>query len=178
MLTVRELLEREDFFDAAVVRHGFVDYMRDYEVIVASRDGPPHTDLHRYLFVGCVEAVCRTSITPEWFVRSLPDDFVLSGPDYPDKNDPEGFIWGVRWAAAFPGLTYLTDGDRAREWTERLGQRMHEVLLETNAYALRLVFADVRYAHLGNESQPGLMRSKDYPIPPVPADVTSDGGVK
>ena len=59
MLTVRELLEREDFFDAAILRHGFVDYMRDYEVIVASRNGPPYTDVHRYLFVGCAEAVAR-----------------------------------------------------------------------------------------------------------------------
>jgi len=41
MLTVRELLQREDFFDAAVVRHGFVDDIRDYEVIVANRGGPP-----------------------------------------------------------------------------------------------------------------------------------------
>jgi hypothetical protein len=44
MLTIRELLEREDFFDAAIVCHGFVDYMRDYELLVASRDGPPYTE--------------------------------------------------------------------------------------------------------------------------------------
>ena len=34
MPTVREILERETFFDAAILRHGFVDYMRDYELIV------------------------------------------------------------------------------------------------------------------------------------------------
>jgi hypothetical protein len=177
MPTVRELLEREDFYDAAILRHGFVDYMRDYEVIVGSRDGPPYTDVHRYLFVGCAEAVCETAITPEWFVRSLPDDFVLSGPDYPEKDDPKGFIWGVRWAAAFPGLSYLPDGEGARAWSARLGRRMHEVLLETNAYRLRLVFADIRHAYLGTQDQPGILRGKDYPVPPTPADATSDGGI-
>lgn len=177
MLTVRELLEREDFFDAAIIRHGFVDYMRDYELIVGARNGPPNTDVHRYLFVGCVEAAYETALSPESFVGSLPDDFVLSGPDYPDKDDPRGFIWGVRWAGVYPGLAYLPDGERAKEWSTRLGRLMHEITLETNAYTLRLVFADLRYAYLGTEDQPGVLRTKDYPIPPVPSDATSDGGV-
>ncbi len=41
MTTVKELLEREDFFDAAVIRHGFTDYIRDYELIIGARNGPP-----------------------------------------------------------------------------------------------------------------------------------------
>jgi hypothetical protein len=45
MITVKELLKREDFFNAAIVRHGFTDYMRDYEIIVAARNGPPNTDI-------------------------------------------------------------------------------------------------------------------------------------
>ena len=56
MITVKELLKREDFFDAAIVRHGFTDYIRDYEIIVAARNGPPNTDVHKYQFIGCVEA--------------------------------------------------------------------------------------------------------------------------
>lgn len=177
MLTVRELLEREDFFDAAVLRHGFVDYMRDYELIVSGRRGPPHTDVHRYLFVGCAEVEYRTAIPPQSFAQSLPDEFVFSGPDYPDKEEPDGFIWGVRWACAYPGLTYIPDGERAAFWSGRLGRTMHEVLLETNAYTLRLVFADVRHQYLGTDDEPGVLQVKDYPIQPVPGDRTSDGGV-
>jgi hypothetical protein len=177
MLTVRELLEREDFFDAAILRHGFVDYMRDYEVIVGGRDGPPHTDVHRYLFVGCAEAVCQTAVDPQHFAPSLPDDFVLSGPDYPERDDPDGFVWGVRWAVVYPGATYVPDGERAREWAARLGRPMHEIFIETNAYSLLLVFADLRHAYLGTQDQPGVLRPKDYPIPPSAEDATSDGGV-
>src|SRR5262245_44919289 len=123
MTTVQQFLQQHDFFDAAVLRHGFVDYMRDYEVIVGGLHAP-HTDVHRYHFIGCCEAQYETAIAPDVFARSLPDDFVLSGPDYPDKDDPEGFIWGVRWAAAYPGLLYLPEGERARFWTAELGRGM------------------------------------------------------
>ncbi len=54
---------------------------------------------------------------------------------------------------------------------------MHEVLLETNAYRLRLVFADLRYAYLGPEGEGAPQRPKGYPIPPTDADRTSDGAV-
>ena len=111
MLTVRELLEREDFSDADVLHHGFVDYMRDYELLVGARDGPPHTDLHRYLFVGCTEALCETTLPPAVLVESLGDASVEAGPDAADRDVPAGFLWGVRWAAAYPGWTYVTGGE-------------------------------------------------------------------
>ena len=173
MITVKELLEREDFFDAAIVRHGFTDYMRDYEVIVAARNGPPNTDVHKYQFIGCVEAHCQTKLNSD-FTQSLSDEFVYSGPDYPEKEDPPGFIWGVRFADAYPGLTYVENGERSEYWSKLLGRKMHEVVIETNAYILRLVLADVRYAFLGNE--PDVVLSKDMPLSVV--DETSDGGVK
>jgi len=81
MATVKQRLEANSFFDAAIVRHGFVDYMRDHELLVSGRE-PPYADWHRYQFVGCVEVRTVTALKPEHFVQSLPDDFVYSGPDY------------------------------------------------------------------------------------------------
>ena len=165
-MTVRELLERETFFDAAILRHGFVDYMRDYELIVGARDGAPWDDLHLYHFVGCVEAAYRTRLRPSTFAESLSDEFVYAGPDYPEQDDPNGFIWGVRYSTAYPGLTYVEQGERAQHWSAQLGRLMHEVTVETEAFHLRLVFAELRYECLGRESaeQP---RPKDYPIEPT-----------
>jgi len=40
MNPVETFLCREAFFDAAIMKHGFTDYMRDYEIIVGGRDGP------------------------------------------------------------------------------------------------------------------------------------------
>jgi hypothetical protein len=170
-ITVKELLERESIFDAAVMRHGFTDYMRDYEIIVGGRDGPPNTDIHKYQFIGCVEA-CYETRHGKIFGQSLSDDFVFSGPDYPEKRDPDGFIWGLRFSEAY-GWQYIENGERAKYWSERLGRIMHEVILETNAYSLKLIFADIRYAFLGYE--PAVEVQKDYPL--KVSETTSDGGV-
>lgn len=161
--TVQERLEAESFFDAAIVRHGFVDYMRDYEILVAGRGAHPRDDWHRYHFTGCVEAHCCTTLSPEVLAGSLGDEFVFSGPDYPERPEPDGFIWGVRWSCAYPGLKYIEGGARSAAWSQCLGTPLHEVTVETNAFHLRLVFADFRYEFLGRESeiQP---RPKDYPI--------------
>lgn len=139
--------------------------MRDYAVIVGARNGAPHTDLHRYLFVGCAEAECRTGVRPEVFAASLGDEFVHAGPDHPDPVEPGGFIWGVRWSCAYPGLTYAADGERARHWSRLLGRTMHEVTLETNAFFLRLVFAELRYAFLGHDES--VLPPKEYPVAPT-----------
>lgn len=178
MITVKQLLQREDFFDAAILRHGFTDYMRDYELIVGARDGPPHTDMHKYQFVGCVVAqyhipLARPDAGPA-LARSFPDDFVFSGPDYPAKDDPQGFIWGVRCTIAYPGLTYIDDGAFAEQWSKLLGRTMHEVVVETNLFLLRLVFADVRYAFLGHT--PAVTIQKDMPL--NGSEITLDGGIR
>ncbi len=162
MSTVQEILKKESFFDAAIIRHGFTDYMRDYEIIVGARDGPPNTDLHAYQFIGCVEAQYQTRVAPLVFVQSLPDEYVYSGPDYPSKEGPDGFIWGVRYSNAYPGLIYVENGDRAHYWSQLLKRKMHEVTVETEAFHLRLVFTEVRYHFLGVE--PEVVIRKDYPI--------------
>jgi hypothetical protein len=167
-MTVRDLLQRERFDCAAILRHGFTDYMRDYEVIVAAR-GRPWTDVHKYQFVGCVEAYYETNIG-EHINQCLSDDFIYC-KDYPDKPEPKGFIWGVRWSEGT--LTYVEDGERAKYWSEIIGRKMHEVKIGTNAYYLHLVFADIRYAFLGHE--PEVQFPKDYPLKVT--EITEDGGV-
>jgi hypothetical protein len=176
MPTVREILERESFFDAAILRHGFVDYMRDYELIVEGRDPVSRHDLHRYLFVGTVEVAYELAL-PRYAVESFSDDLVPSGADLANIDVPDGFVWGVRWAAAYPGLKYRVDGLRAQHWSALLGCPMHEVSIETNVYRLQLVFAGIRHAALGTDHNTSLHRREDVPIPPVLADRTSDGVV-
>ncbi len=103
-----------------------------------------------------------TRVRSETFVQSLSDEYVYAGPDYPEKDDPDGFIWGVRYSVAYPGLKYIDNGERSQYWSKKLGQKMHEITLETEAFFLRLVFANIRYASLGNE--PEVVVKKDYPI--------------
>lgn len=63
-------------------------------------------------------------------------------------GEPEGYVWGVCDSEAYPGPTYLEDSKLAQEWTSRLGKLMHEVLIQSNAYNIRLVFHDLHIAEL------------------------------
>lgn len=134
MPTVQEILKREGFSDAAILRHGFTDYMRDYEIIVDARNGLPNTDLHKYQFIGCVEVHYQTRVSPLIFTESLPDEFGDSGPDYPEKEDPDGFIWDVRYLTAH--WVYLEESDRSKYWSKVMKREMHQITIETEAFQL------------------------------------------
>ena len=175
-LTFKQLLERESFFDGAILKHGFVDYMRDYELITTDITGKY---LHKYQFVGCVEAIYRTELSPEAFAQSISDKYVFSGPDYPNKAEPDGFIWGVRYSNAYPGLIYIENSHLAQKWVEKMKRPMHEVKIETEAFHLTLIFADIRHEFLGSEEAVGkeIFPYKNLPIRVKKEDLTSDGGV-
>lgn len=48
----------------------------------------------------------------------------------------------------YPGLSYVTNSALAVSWAERLGHEMHEVMVETNTFVLRLVCHDLRVQQL------------------------------
>ena len=146
---VIELLERWPLFDNAIVRHGFAPYMRDYELeVVASAaiPGEPRSyqeGRYRYVFTHCVMVRMETAVRDPVWAESWGDVFT----DYAAweaAGSPEGYVWGVNDMAAYPGATYLPESPRAAEWSQRLGRRMHEVRIETNAHNLELIFHGVR----------------------------------
>jgi hypothetical protein len=142
--SVPAILERFSFFDQAITDHGFTEYNRDYrlvaEIFSARRGrGSEHDSTYTFLFKGCAEAHYNSVVPPFAF---LMDDIYLDLDRANDASAP-GFIWGVNQADAYPGLTYLGETERSREWSAKLGLPMHEVLIETNTYSLRLVFNDV-----------------------------------
>ncbi|WP_106396890.1 YxiG-like protein [Actinocorallia populi] len=137
----------DEIFDGAVGHHGFVDYMRDYEVIVHVTADPstgiPPADL-RYLFRYCVHARCETTVSPEIWARSLDDRLT----DYATGVDLDGYVWGVKWHSLYPGATIVADSPPARRWTAALGIDFHEVRIETNAHDLTLVFSDLQVTRI------------------------------
>lgn len=144
--SVRATLERFSFFDQSITEHGFTEYNRDYrlvaEIYSARRGrGTEHEATYAFLFKGCVEAHYTLNIASGFSM----DDIYLDLERANDASAP-GFIWGVNEADAYPGLTYVGETDRTREWAAKLGVQMHEVLIETNTYALRLIFNDVAVA--------------------------------
>lgn len=157
MAEVKGTLEAFNLYDSAIIRHGFTDYMRDYEVVIYF---PPDLGdaVRKFQFVGCAEAQYMTAL--RHFAVSLPDENVTVNLSDPPEDFPTGFIWAVRDATLVPGFSYIEDGEQAAFWSNKLGRKMHEVLFETNVYNLRLVFADVRTTVI-EDFQP----ENDYPLP-------------
>jgi len=144
---VKALLEEYRFFDQAVVEHGFLPYNRDYRVVAEisgqRSPGAKVEVLERYslLFRGCVEIRYTSN------VKTLDlDDVFIDHDRWERAGQPAGFVWGVNWADAYPGLRYVDASERVASWQQRLGRPMHEVLIETNTYDLVVVFAELSAA--------------------------------
>jgi hypothetical protein len=131
-----------EVFDQAIVFHGFTDYMRDYEGIVYAtadpRTGtvPKHL---RYTFKLCVRATVASAVPPEVWARSLDERLT----DYESGVDLDGYVWGVKWQAIYPGIQLVDPSPDAERWAEALGLSFHEVSIETNGHNINLVFSDL-----------------------------------
>jgi hypothetical protein len=157
--SVTERIERfltgHPLFDQAVVQHGFTRHLRDYDVIVdrvaslpksafdAASDRHSYVEARcRYRFTHCVGATVETKLTDETWRVSWDDHFIDLGA-WKRAGEPEGFIFGVQCADAYPGGRLVHESALACDWSGRLGHQIHEAVIETNTCALRLVFHDL-----------------------------------
>ncbi|MEW2134067.1 hypothetical protein [Streptomyces sp. NPDC005435] len=137
----------DDTFDHALVHHGYTNYMRDYEIIVyATAD--PRTGIKpaylRYLFRYCVEARCETSVPADIWRVSLDDRLI----DHETGADLDGYVWGVKCHALYPGAKLLPESEETRRWSKALGIDFHEVRIETNAHIMTLLFSDLQVSEV------------------------------
>jgi hypothetical protein len=132
----------DEVFDQAIVFHGFADYLRDYDVFVeANADSktsiaPKHL---RYRFKHCVRASSTSALSPTVWAASLDDRLV----DYQQGRDLDGYVWGVKWQALYPGMRLIGDSDEAQRWSLALGLPFHEAAVETNGHNISIVFSDL-----------------------------------
>jgi hypothetical protein len=148
-----ELITTFDVFDNALIFHSYKDYMRDYELIVEVHVGPAPQGTYSYLFRYCVEADIRTSLSPHIYRESLDDRLI----DHETGKDLEGYVWGVKWSQMYPGgWKRNAASQRAATWSEHVGREFHEVVVETNAFLITLVFADLRIEQLSDRIDPGI----------------------
>jgi hypothetical protein len=143
----------DDVFDQAVVFHGFADYMRDYEVFIyvagdpRAGTGPEHL---RYRFRHCVRATATTAVSPQIWKRSLDERLT----DYEQGRERDGYVWGVRWQALYPGMKLVQDSAEAARWSGELGIPFHEAVIETNGHNICLVFSDLNVTTVGTGYAP------------------------
>lgn len=144
-MTVKERIDENPLLDVAILSHGFVPYMRDYDILFEAMWGEKEWGDAKghYLcrFTHCPEAQVITSVSDETWSQSWSDTFI----DYAEweaGGEPEGYVWGVCWSMAYPGMKYVENSKLAERWGQRLKKEMHEAEVETNAFTLRLIFHD------------------------------------
>ena len=158
MTGIADRIEEDDLFlDSGVVAHGFAPHGRDYEVVIDVPAASPHGGAgyiqgrYVYRFTHCPEVRITSAVGSEAWRTSWLDCFI----DYAEwerAGSPDGFVWGLDYADAYPGLSYVAGSSLAAKWSERLAHDMHEVRIETNVFDLSLVFhdLDVRRTHVGD----------------------------
>ena len=138
-MTIKEKLEEYDLYDQSIIRHGFMDYIRDYEIIGYLCGG--NFDLEvQYLFKGCIKIDYNVNINPEYFSM---DDRLLDLDKQDEFDYPRAFIWGVKGADVYPGWTLLESTDELIILKERYKTEFFQVFFKTNAYDLTVTFHDL-----------------------------------
>jgi hypothetical protein len=138
-MSIQALLEQYDLFDNAILSHGFTDYNRDYRITAELGLGGGPAGVYEFLFRGCVAATYECMVPPAGY--SVNDDFI-DFEQWEAAGAPDGFVW-AQPATIYPGWQLLAHPDTATRWAARLGIPMQEILIETNAFTLRLVFHDL-----------------------------------
>lgn len=138
-MTIKEKLEDYDLFDQAIIRHGMLECIRDYEVI-GYLSGMDFDSEVQYVFKGCIKVDYKVKVAPEHY--SLDDRLLeLDRQDEPDY--PEGFIWGAKYALVYPGWTIKQDSSELKELEKTYGLKFYNIHFDTNAYDLKLIFHDI-----------------------------------
>ena len=154
-MTVRERLEEYGgFLDVGILQHGFAPHMRDYDVVFEALWGKAEwgdaKGAYRLRFTHCPEVSARTTVADAAWREAWSDVFI-DFARWEAAGEPDGLVWGTRWSTAYPGLDSIEESPRAREWSERLGQPMHEVTITTEIFELRIVFHDFTVTKLNDE---------------------------
>ena len=128
--------------DFAVLEHGLAQHGRDYRLLL-EHSGRVQPGRHWLTFTHVPEFALITEVRDDAWASSWSGPFT----DYAAweaAGEPEGYVWGVNWSLAYPGLRAIEPSAKAANWSSRLHHPMYEVELATNQFRLSLVFHDVR----------------------------------
>ena len=138
-MTIRQKLEEYDLFDQAIIRHGMLEHIRDYELIGFLVGQYEELEV-RYVFKGCLRVNFVNIVEPKSFSM---DDRLLEMSRQHEPEYPEGFVWGVNYATVYPGWNLTEDSPELAELERKYGLDLCQIVFETNAYQLNIIFSDL-----------------------------------
>jgi len=153
-MNVKERVEENPLLDVAILSHGFAPHMRDYDVLIEAMWGKKEWGdaKGRYLcrFSHCPEAHLVTTLNGAAWRQSWADAFT-DYAEWEKNGEPEGFVWGVCYSDAYPGMRYIDNSELAAKWSEGFEKEMHEAIIETNAFKLQIIFYDFTITKISDE---------------------------
>ncbi len=138
-MTVKEKLEEYDLFDQAIIRHGILECIRDYEVI-GYLSGLAFSSEVQYIFKGCIKVDYKVKVAPEHYSM---DDRLLDLERQGEPDYPIGYIWGANHAVVYPGWTLKQDTVELKKLEKTYGLKFYDIYFDTNAYDLTITFHDI-----------------------------------
>lgn len=137
--TIKEKLEKYNLYDQAILRHGMLECIRDYEVI-GCITGIDFDIEVQFVFKGCINVDFKVKVAPEHYSM---DDRLLDIDRQDEADYPEGFIWGANYALNYPGWTLYQDSDELKSLEKAYNIKFYKIHFDTNAYHLTLIFHDL-----------------------------------
>lgn len=132
-------IKLEDIYDVAILRHGFTDYVRDYQFEIESNLIKDLKGRFILTFKHCYDLTYKTLVKDD-VIRKSWDDTFINFEVWKKNNKPDGFLWGTNWSLAYPGFEEIKNSVKATNWSDRLGKKMKEVKLETNSFTISLIY--------------------------------------
>jgi hypothetical protein len=142
-------LREHEIYDGALYFHGFRDYMRDYEIVVANDFGGPSHGTHAYLFRFCTEAHL-VSMLPTEVWKASTDDRLLGSPGGM-VTGPYELHWGIRFSMIQSEWEWVRSSERAQRWSEGTRRDFIEVAVQTNEFRLELTFAELAVTRISED---------------------------
>jgi hypothetical protein len=150
-MTIKEKLKKYDLFDQSIIRHGILDYIRDYEIIGYLSGFDFDLEI-QYIFKGCIKADYKVKVDPANYSMN---DALLDIEKQDSLDFPKGFIWGVRYSAVYPGITLTEQSEELEELKHQYGISFSKIHFDTQVYDLTLIFHDLETRELNKINRKG-----------------------
>jgi hypothetical protein len=136
-----------EIYDVLILHHHFLDHNRDYEFFIEMFSG-------RYSLVFChtYQLEYKVTLESDTMLKSVDNKCLDHKACIADK-DFDGYIWGSNYVNAYPGFSVNNKSKKAELWSAKLGIKMHEILLETEVYAIKFFANDYQLVKKNNKSK-------------------------
>ncbi|HKD77453.1 MAG TPA: hypothetical protein VKB76_18245 [Ktedonobacterales bacterium] len=146
--------------DMIVLKHGFLDSLRDYTMILAQRTA--NAPLTVFQFIGCVAITCDISLDAQDFRQWMREDEPV------ETLAPDDALWEHDPCVLLKRMAIVPKNRIAEQWSWQLQCPFHTVQISTDTSSWTIICADIHYGEYP-ASQVIMGPAQRYIMPEHPA---------